>query len=121
MNTWSDILLIITIVIGLIVAASLPMVSANAISSDALRLRDDRREVPPWVLTADDAKRRQVSALQEATVLHSPNRTTLSALSQTSPTATRMSALGLAASGVTGVVAFPAALMDPAPNTTLTH
>jgi hypothetical protein len=122
MNTWTDMLLIIAIVIGLIAAASLPMVSVNAISSDSLRLREDRGELPPWVLTADDARRRRISAMRETTVVQAPDRATSSMVSPPSHSTTTMSALGAAASGVTGVVeALPAALLDPAPGNTLTH
>lgn len=68
MNSWTDILLIVAIVVGLISAASLPMVSVNAISSDALQLREARREAPPWSMLKDDAARRRVAAWQEATL-----------------------------------------------------
>lgn len=69
MNSWTDTLLILAIVVGLISAASLPVLSANAISSDALRLHDARREAPPWLLLKDDVERRRVSAWQEASII----------------------------------------------------
>lgn len=69
MNTWTDVLLVVAIVIGLISAASLPVVSVNAISSDALRLHDARREAPPWSMIKDDAERRRVAAWREASMI----------------------------------------------------
>ena len=52
MNSWTDIVLILAIVIGLISAASLPMVSVNAVSSDSLRLRPPVQE-SPWALVSE--------------------------------------------------------------------
>lgn len=54
MNSWTDIGLIIAIVIGLISAASLPMVSVNAISRESLRLDHPTRDAPaPWALVSE--------------------------------------------------------------------
>ncbi|MCC2658063.1 MAG: hypothetical protein K0Q76_3171 [Panacagrimonas sp.] len=69
MKSLTDTLLIVAIVIGLIAAASLPVVSVNAISSDALRLHDARREAPPWSMIRDDAQRRRVAAWREASLM----------------------------------------------------
>lgn len=57
MNSWTDILLILAIVVGLISAASLPMVSVNAVSSDALRVRPAgiNEPAPPWSLISEGA------------------------------------------------------------------
>lgn len=62
MNSWTDILLAIAIVVGLIAAASLPVVSVNAISADALQLREVRRGAPPALPMEDDATRRRLAA-----------------------------------------------------------
>ena len=69
MNSWTDTLLIVAIVIGLVSAASLPVVSVNAISSEALQLRETRREAPPWLMLRDDRQRRRAAAWQEASML----------------------------------------------------
>lgn len=54
MNSWTDIGLIIAIVIGLISAASLPMVSVNAVSPESLRMTQVRNEEPsPWALVSE--------------------------------------------------------------------
>jgi len=54
MNSWTDIALIIAIVIGLISAASLPMVSVNAVSPESLRMSQVRNEEPsPWALVSE--------------------------------------------------------------------
>lgn len=54
MNSWTDIGLIIAIVIGLISAASLPMVSVKAVSPESLRMTQVRNEEPsPWALVSE--------------------------------------------------------------------
>lgn len=54
MNSWTDIGLIIAIVIGLISAASLPMVSVNAVSAESLRMNQVRNEEPSsWTLVSE--------------------------------------------------------------------
>lgn len=54
MNSWTDIGLIVAIVIGLISAASLPMVSVNAVSSESLRLTQARHQDPgTWALVSE--------------------------------------------------------------------
>ncbi|TDU28304.1 hypothetical protein DFR24_2672 [Panacagrimonas perspica] len=54
MNSWTDIGLIIAIVIGLISAASLPMVSVNAVSPESLRMTQVSNEEPsPWALVSE--------------------------------------------------------------------
>ena len=55
MNSWTDIGLIVAIVIGLISAASLPMISANAVSPESLRLQQasTRNEPLPAVENTD--------------------------------------------------------------------
>ena len=55
MNSWTDIGLIVAIVIGLISAASLPMISANAVSPESLRLQQasTRDEPSPWALVSE--------------------------------------------------------------------
>jgi hypothetical protein len=122
MNTWTDVLLVVAIVVGLISAASLPVVSVNAISSEALRLREARGDAPPWLLMEDDVARRRAAAWHEASLasLHTAGRGTLpmSSLSSSGSVPTAgMTALEAAASGVGGVVdALPAAILDPAPN-----
>ena len=52
MNSWTDILLVLAIAVGLISAASLPVVSVNAVSSDTLRIHrsDGIEPAPPWNL-----------------------------------------------------------------------
>ncbi len=53
MNSWTDIGLIVAIVIGLISAASLPMVSVNAVSPESLRLHAVANDEPsPWALVS---------------------------------------------------------------------
>lgn len=54
MNSWTDILLVLAIVVGLISAASLPVVSVNAVSSDTLRIHrsDGAEAAPPWNLVS---------------------------------------------------------------------
>lgn len=55
MNSWTDIGLIIAIVIGLISAASLPLVSVNAVSTESLHLQKATRDEPaPWALVRQD-------------------------------------------------------------------
>jgi hypothetical protein len=127
MKTWTDVVLLVAIVVGLISAASLPVVSVNAISSEALRLREVRGDAPPWLLMEDDAARRRVAAWHEASRarLHTSGRgaVPLSALpSAGSPPAPGMGALEAAASRVGGVVdALPAAILDPAPEAPVAH
>lgn len=54
MNSWTDIGLIVAIVIGLISAASLPMVSVNAVSPESLRLTQARHQDPStWALVSE--------------------------------------------------------------------
>ena len=129
MNSWTDILLVTAIILGVVSAAALPVVSVNAISSEALRLRDARGDAPPWLLMDDDVARRRVAAWHQASMgsVGSPGRgaTPLSAVSG-SPAASAqtvgMSALEAAASSVGGVVeALPAAILDPAPAAPVAH
>ncbi len=54
MNSWTDIALITAIVIGLISAASLPMVSVHAVSPESLRMTQARHDDPsPWALVSE--------------------------------------------------------------------
>lgn len=54
MNSWTDIALIVAIVIGLISAASLPMVSVNAVSPESLRSQMATNDKPmPWALVSE--------------------------------------------------------------------
>jgi hypothetical protein len=114
MNAWTDILLIVAIVVGLISAASLPLVSVNAVSSDALRLHDGRRDAPPWLMLRDDAERRRLSAWNEASLAR---RSAPSAALP--PTGTPAAAAGIGALGV--VEALPAAILDPGPAASSPH
>jgi hypothetical protein len=128
MNTWTDILLVVAIVIGVISAASLPVVSVNAISSEALRLHEVRGDAPPWLLMDDDVTRRRAAAWNEISwaAKRQPARgaTSMSALSSSasvSPTA-GMTAFEAAATRVGGVVeALPTVLLDPAPAAPVAH
>ncbi len=54
MNSWTDIGLIVAIVIGLISAASLPMVSVKAVSPESLRMQQASRDEPTaWALVSE--------------------------------------------------------------------
>lgn len=117
MNSWTDTLLIVAIVVGVISAASLPVISVNAVSSDALKLRDAGREAPPWLMLRDDVQRRRVAAWQEASLIRNGRRAPVAGAA-VQPSA-QSAAAGIKALGM--VEALPAAILDPAPATRAPH
>lgn len=119
MNSWTDTLLIVAIVVGVISAASLPVVSVNAISSDALKLRDARHEAPPWLMLRDDVHRRRVAAWQEASLIRSGRSAPVAGAAAQPPAHSSAAAAGIKALGM--VEALPAAILDPAPATPARH